>query len=228
MSSEYEWKEPLPSRARKEIPRSAHGHFVVQMVIHDSDEDPGRISRCGSLGEYHTRMIALAEPDTVDVVEQVGPLYWFDGKNKRHEHYLDHVVHKADNRKLGLTDKPYRKVHEEFGDEIKQVRKDGQDKKVIDDLFLVTEYGRDPVKLFNAELMRGCRDADAMADSEAMALVSEMQEASTIRDLVDLIGMGPRGFRAIVRLIRTEVLIMLADEKISNHSRVALSEVHDV
>jgi hypothetical protein len=173
-------------------------------------------------------MIALAEPDTVDVVEQVGPLYWVDSKNKRHEHYLDHVVHKADKRKLGLTDKPYRKVHAEFGDEINQVCKDGQDKGVIDDLFLVTEYGRDPVKLFNAELMRGCRDADAMADAEAMALVSEMQESSTIRDLVDLIGMGPRGFRAIVRLIRTEVLIMLADEKISHESRVALAEVqHD-
>jgi hypothetical protein len=24
------------------------------MVIHDSDEDPGQISRCGSLAEYHT------------------------------------------------------------------------------------------------------------------------------------------------------------------------------
>ena len=228
MSSEYEWKEPRPSRARKEIPRSAHGHFVVQMVIQDSGEDPGWISRCGSLGEYHTRMIALAEPDTVDVVEQVGPLYWVDSKNKRHEHYLDHVVHKADNRKLGLTDKPYRKVHAEFGDELKQVCEDGQAKGVIDDLFLVTEYGRDPVKLFNAELLRGCRDADTMADTEARAVVCEMQEASTIRNLVDLIGMGPRGFRAIVRLIRTEVLIMLADEKISHESRVALSEVqHD-
>jgi len=228
MSSEYEWKEPLPSRARKEIPRSAHGHFVVQMVIHDSDEDPGQISRCGSLGEYHTRVIALAEPDTIDVVEQVGPLYWVDSKNKRHDHFLDHVVHKADKRKLGLTDKPYRKVHAEFGDEIKQVCKDGQDKGVIDDLFLVTEYGRDPVKLFNAELMRGCRDADAMADAKAMALVREMQEASTIRDLVDLIGMGPRGFRAIVRLIRTEVLTMLTDEKISHDSHVRLAEVrHD-
>jgi hypothetical protein len=60
-----------------------------------------------------------------------------------------------------------------------------------------------------------------------MALVSEMQEASTIRDLVDLIGMGPRGFRAIVRLIRAEVLKMLADEKISHGSRVRLAEVQD-
>lgn len=227
MSAEYEWKEPLPSRARKEIPRSAHGHFVVQMVIHDSDEDPGQISRCGSLGEYHTRMIALAEPDTIDVVEQVGPLYWIDSKNKRHDHFLDHVVIKADKRKLGLTDKPYRKVHKEFGDEIIQVCRDGQAKGVIDDLFLVTEYGRDPVKLFNAELMRGCRDADTMADTEARAVICAMQEASTIRNLVDLIGMGPRGFRALVRLIRAGVLTMLADEKISHESRVRLSEVCD-
>jgi hypothetical protein len=225
MSDEYEWKEPLPSRAQKEIPRSAHGHFVVQMVIHDSDVDPGRMSCCGSLGEYHTRMIALAQPDTVDVVEQVGPLYWTDNKNKRHDHYLDHVVHKADKRKLGLTDKPYRKVHKEFGDEIAQVCRDGQKRGVIDNLFLVTEYGRDPVKLFNADLMRGCRDADTAADMEALTVASEMQEPSTIQSLVDLIGMGPRGFRAIIRLIRCEVLTMLADEKISHESRVTLSEV---
>lgn len=220
MSSEYEWKEPRPSRAKKAIPQSSHGHFVVQMVINDNDGSGGQISRCGSIAEYRTRMIALAEPDTVDVVEQVGPLYWLDDNNTRHEHYLDHVVHKADKRKLGFTDKPYRRVSNEFGDEITQVCQDGRAKRVIDELYLVTEYGHDPVTLFNADLMRGCRDIDPMADSEALIAIKEFPDVTALRLLVEMIGMGPRGFRALVRLIQSGNLVLMSNEKISHESLV--------
>lgn len=137
MTDEYEWKNPRPSRAIKVIPKSSHGHFVVRMVINDSDEDPGQMSVCGSLAEYRTRVMVLAEPDTVDVVEQVGPLHWRDAKNKTRDHYLDHVVHKADGRRIGLTDKPYQRVTEEFGDEIWQVSRDGRDRGVVHELCLV-------------------------------------------------------------------------------------------
>ncbi|MFN4153494.1 MAG: hypothetical protein ACK4HF_02465 [Paracoccaceae bacterium] len=204
----------------KEIPRSSHGHFVVQMVICDSDEDPGQISRCGSIAEYRTRMLVSAEPDTVDVVEQVGPLRWTDKKNEGHSHYLDHVVHKADGRRLGLTDKPYSRVSDEFGDEIAQVTRDGREKGVIDEVFLVTGYARDPVKLFNAELMRGCRDADAPADAEACAVIEPLEGAATLRALTELVGMGPRGFRALVRKISSGELVLLHDEKIFHDSWV--------
>lgn len=220
MTTEYEWKEPRPSRAKKPIPESSHGHFVVRMVIHDSDEDPGQISCCGSLSEYRTRMIALAEPDTVDVVEQVGPLHWTDEKNVRHDHYLDHVVHKVDGRRLGLTDKPYRQVTEAFGREVAQVNDDGLKKRVIDRLHLVTECGRDPVKLYNADLMRGCRDADDDADVEARAVVEGFGGEASLQVLVNLIGMGPRGFRAFVRLIRSGDLALAREEKISHDSMV--------
>lgn len=192
---------------------------MVQMGINDSDGDPGQITRCGSLAEYRTRTMVLAEPDTVDVVEQV-PLRWRDAKGKAHDHFLDHVVHKADGRRIGLTDKPYKRVTDEFQEEIRQVCRDGRDRGVIDELYLVTEFARDPIKLFNAELIRGCRDADPEPDEEARIVVNEMVADATIRALVKLIGMGPRGLRALVRLIGAGDLVLLSNEKISHDALV--------
>lgn len=220
MSSEYIWNEPRPSRAIKPIPKSAHGHFVVQMVIHDSDDDPGQISKCGSLNEYSTRMIALAEPDTVDVIEQVGPLHWRDQKNKSHEHYLDHLVIKEGGRRIGLTDKPTVFVTEDFQDEIVQVREDGCKKRVFDELYLVTEYARDPITLFNAELLRGCRDKEDDVDAIALTVVADLSLKATLNELVNLINRGPRGFRALVRLIGSGHLVLSKHEKISRDSVV--------
>lgn len=174
------------------------------MNLHDSDEDPGRISLCGSLGEYRTRMIALAEPDTIDVIEQVGLLHWTDKENVRHDHFLDHMVYKKDGRCLGLTDKPYLRVTKEFEDEIEQVCADGQQLDVIHDLFLVTEFARDPVKFHNAELFRVCRDTEV--DVIALMVAGDLAVETPIQNLVDEINRGPRGFRAVVGLIRSGVL----------------------
>ncbi|WP_157764541.1 hypothetical protein [Rhodobacter sp. CZR27] len=181
MTSAYVWDDPRPSRAAKPVPKSSHGHFVVQMVIHDSDEDPGQISMCGSLGEYRTRLIALAEPDTVDVIEQVGPVPWTDENGKTHGHYIDQIVVKTGNRRLGLTDKPYRKVTPAFEAEIVQVDAAARKAGVIDRLHLVTEYARDPVKLYNADLFRGCRDADPEADALALEVVEALVGAARCR-----------------------------------------------
>lgn len=227
LGTEYEWKEPRPSRARKAIPRSSHGHFVVQMVIGEGDDDAGQVSRCGSLAEYRTRMIALAEPDTVDVLEQVGPLLWSDDKGKPREHYLDHVVVKSCGKKLGLTDKPYRRVSSEFGEELAQVLEDGRAKGVVDELFLATEYAHDPVAVYNAELMRGCRDADGEADFEAVRAASNGTGPATLAKLTEVIGLGPRGFRALVRMIRSGDLIMQKHEKITHGSVVVPKECCD-
>ena len=215
MTSAYVWDDPRPSRAAKPVPKSSHGHFVVQMVIHDSDEDPGQISMCGSLGEYRTRLIALAEPDTIDVIEQVGPIPWTDDQDKTHHHYIDQVVVKTDGRRLGLTDKPYRKVTSDFEAEIAQVDAEARKVGAIDGLYLVTEYARDPVKLHNADLIRGCRDADPEVDALALEVVEALTGTASLQDLVGEINRGPRGFRALVRLIGSGQLRMIEEQRIS-------------
>jgi len=220
LNSTYEWDDPRPSRAAKPVPKSSHGHFVVQMVIHDSDEEVGQISVCGSLGEYRTRLIALSEPDTIDVLEQVGPVPWIDGTGKPHRHYIDQVVVKVDNSRLGLTDKPYRKVTPAFEAEIAQVDAAARRMGVIDQLYLVTEYARDPVKLHNADLFRGCRDTDPEVDALAREVVETLLGETSLQDLVAEIHRGPRGFRALVRLIRSGLLRMVLEEKISHSTLV--------
>lgn len=224
MSSTYVWDDPRPSQASKPIPKSSHGHFVVQMVIHDSDDDPGQISLCGSLGEYRTRLIALAEPDTVDVIEQVGPVPWTDDKGKIHGHYIDQVVVKTGDRRLGLTDKPYRKVTPAFQAEIAQVDAAGRNMGAIDGLYLVTEYARDPVALHNADLFRGCRDADPEVDALAAEVVEALDGEAPLQRLVGEINRGPRGFRALVRLIRSGRLRMVSAEKIAQTTLVTRGE----
>ena len=228
MSSTYFWDDPRPSRAVKPVPKSGHGHFVVQMVIHDTDEQPGQISMCGSLGEYRTRLIALAEPDTIDVIEQVGPFPWTDEKGERHHHYIDQIVVKNDGRRLGLTDKPYRRVTPAFQAEIAQVDAEARKRGAINRLYLVTEYARDPIKLYNADLFRGCRDADPEADALALAVVTDLSGDVPLQSLVAEINRGPRGFRALVRLIRQGILRLAQEEKIKPTTLVIRGEVSHV
>jgi hypothetical protein len=210
------------------IPKSAHGHFVIQMVIHDSDEDPGQISKCGSMGEYHTRMIALAETDTLDVIEQVGPLHYQDGKKETREHYLDHLVLKEGGKRFGLTDKPTVYVSQDFQDEIEQVREDGRQKNLFNELYLVTEFARDPIALFNAELIRGSRDEEADVDAIALSVVADFSSKVKLEELVGQINRGPRGFRALVRLIGSGHLVLRKHEKISRDSVVVRGKAtHD-
>lgn len=225
LNSTYFWDEPRPSRAAKPVPRSGHGHFVVQMVIHDTDEQPGQISMCGSIGEYRTRLIALAESDTIDVIEQVGPFPWTDEKGKQHGHYIDQIVVKNDGSRWGLTDKPYRKVTAAFEAEIAQVDAEARKRGAINRLYLVTEYARDPIKLYNADLFRGCRDADPEVDALALAVVIELAGEAPLLSLVAEINRGPRGFRALVRLIRSGMLQLVCAEKITPTTRVMRRDV---
>ncbi|OYU77439.1 MAG: hypothetical protein CFE32_05675 [Alphaproteobacteria bacterium PA3] len=224
MSQAYHWAPPKPSRAQKAIPRRGRNHFSVFMTIGDRSGVGGHSSGCGSLGEYHTRIIALAEPDTIDVIEQVGPFPYVDRENVRHGHYLDQLVVKADGRRLAMSDKPYARVKDEFCEELEQVRNFGVENGSFDELYLVTEYARDPIDLHNAALIRGCRDVDEDVDLRAEKVVADMVGKQTMQTLTDLIDFGPQGFRALVRLIRTGRIRLVNKEKIAFSSLVQRHE----
>ena len=209
----YRWSPPFASRAKKAIPRRGRNHFSVFMLIGDEGGGPGVMSGCGSLGEYHTRLLLLNEPDTVDVIEQVGPLpYEEDGQV--HGHYLDQLAVKSDGRRLAFTDKPYAKVSPEFQAEIAQVREFGVGSGYFNELYLVTEYARDPIALHNAALMRGCRDPEPEVDHRAIEVIDQMDEPASLRSLVRLIDLGPPGFRALVRQIRKGKISPVVAERI--------------
>lgn len=216
----YRWSPPMASRAKKTIPRRGRNHFSVFMLIGDEEGGPGFISGCGSLGEYHTRLLLLNEPDTVDVIEQVGP-FPYEEDGRVHGHYLDQLAVKSDGRRLAFTDKPYAKVSPEFQAEIAQVREFGVGNGHFNELYLVTEYARDPIALHNAALMRGCRDPEPEADNRAIDIIDEMDGPASLRSLVQLMDLGPPGFRALVRQIRKGNISPLVAERIGLDTMVA-------
>lgn len=220
-SEAYFWAPPKPSRAKKAIPRRGRNHFSVFMTIGDHDGAGGYVSGCGSLGEYHTKVISLAEPDTIDVIEQVGPFPYQGPDGKTHGHFLDQLVIKADGRRLAMSDKPYANVTEDFCNELSQVRDYGVGRGLFTELFLVTEYARDPIELFNAALQRACRDADGEVDVRTLEVIDAMEEPATLGELTDRIGFGPRSFRALVRCIRPGLIVMLKKEKIDRQTMVS-------
>lgn len=225
MSEAYYWAPPKPSRAVKTVPRRGRNHFSISMTFGDRDGVGGYISKCGSLGEYQTRLLAIAEPDTIDVIEQVGPIPYLDRNNEPHGHYLDQLVLKEGGRRLAISDKPYHRVRDDFCEELRQVRDFGVENGVFDELYLVTEYARDPIDLYNAALIRGFRDADAEVDLRAEEIVSGMVGPQTMRELTDQIGFGYRGFRALVRLIKPGRIRLLSKAEIGFGSVVRRNDM---
>jgi len=94
-------------------------------------------------------------------------------------------------------------------------------------VYVVTEYGRDPTDLYNADLFRGCRDAEDDVDAIARSVVDRLDGEVSIQALVDEVNRGPRGFRAIVRLISSRRLKMKRKEKITFSTIVYHAEQTD-
>ncbi|WP_136685463.1 hypothetical protein [Falsirhodobacter xinxiangensis] len=82
------------------------------------------------------------------------------------------------------------------------------------------EYDIDPIELHNAWLLHGVRRADPEADMRAEDVVDAMSGIVSLSELSDRVGLGPRGTRAVVRLIRTFHLKLVQHEKIEPHSLV--------
>ena len=61
-------------------------------------------------------------------------------------------------------------------------------------------------------------------DALAHEIVEALPEEASLQDLVTDINRGPRGFRALVRLIRSGQLWMVREEKISHATLVARGE----
>jgi hypothetical protein len=84
----------------------------------------------------------------------------------------------------------------------------------------MTERDIDPVEYHNAEIMHEMRRPDPEADAAARRAIGELVGAVQIQDLVDAIGFGSRGFRAVVRLIRSRDLKLINNVRIAHEAYV--------
>ena len=89
-----------------------------------------------------------------------------------------------------------------------------------DEVVVMTERDIDPVELFNAEMMHEMRRPDLEADAAARRVMGELAASVQIQDLVEVINLGARGFRAVVRLIRSHDLELTNKVRITHEAFV--------
>lgn len=98
------------------------------------------------------------------------------------------------------------------------------DTRFADQVVVMTEKHFNRWEFFNAEMMHEMRWPDPVVDSAARRAVQTLVGSARISDLVEAIGHGGNGFRAIVRLIRNRYLAVADGVRISHEAYVSRCE----
>ncbi len=88
-------------------------------------------------------------------------------------------------------------------------------KGFADEVRLFTDADLDPVELFNAQVFLAVRDMDPEVDAAALDLAQSLDGGRSLHDLSLRLGMQARGYRALLRLVRDEVLRPFEKAKIT-------------
>ncbi|WP_157960602.1 hypothetical protein [Primorskyibacter marinus] len=208
----------MPERLRtsRKIAKGRRTQFTGQFTF---GPDEGRTMDIESHTELCTALVTIARPDVVGLENQV-PFEWVTPNGKTATHHFDFRVLMADgSRRAIMVKSEYRRRQLEVQQELAQVAAQVTP-EFADEVIIMTERDLDPVELFNAEMMHEMRRPDPEADAAARRLMGEMVASAQIQDLVDAIGLGARGFRAIVRLLRSHELKLVIKVAIAHEAYV--------
>lgn len=169
--------------------------------------------------EMKCMLVFLARPGVVGIESQV-LFEWVKTDGKVGKHFFDFRLLMASGKRIAIMVKSeYRrrqaKVQKELAEVAAQVPS-----SFADEVFVMTERDIDPVEYFNAEMMHEMRRLDPEADALARGVLGEMVGSVQIFDFVEAIGLGARGFRAVVRLIRSYELELTNKVRISHQAHV--------
>ena len=206
---------PAPSRADRRIARASKGHCTAYAVVGDG---PGRRMQAESHLELTHLQMLDADPAIVDLQEQV--LFSF-GEGDRRRHFFDLVATFNKGSRIAFTIKPEARLRSgRFLDEMREVAWWVRKKSFADDVRLLTDADVDPVALHNAKVLAAVRQTDPEADALARRMTEDLIGGTTLRELTRATGMEARGYRALLRLIRTGALIPSANERINPQTLV--------
>lgn len=194
----------------------AREHQTGQVTI---GPDEGYTMGYDSNTEMKCMLVLLARPEVAGIESQV-PFSWLDAEGKTRKHYFDFRVLMTDGKRVAVMVKSEHrrnqpKVQNELADVAARVPRSFADEVVV-----MTERDIDPVEYFNAEMMHEMRRPDHDADAIARRLLGEIVGAVRIQELVDAIGLGARGFRAVVRLLRSHELELTLNVRITHEAYV--------
>lgn len=207
---------PRASSADRIIPKGKKHHFTGSMVV---GEDEGYAFDFESNSERLVALVMLARPDVTNVENQV-LFNWVDSTGKARKHYFDFRITLRDGTRIALVVKaPYKAADPEFRTELRwlasQVTPD-----LADRVSLLTANDLDPVEVYNAGLIHSVREPDPEPDAAVRRVVAATAGPVTISDIVNASGWPGRGFRSVVRLIRSRELELADPGRIEPESRV--------
>lgn len=208
----------LPERVQlaRKTAVGAREHQTGQVTI---DPDEGYTVGYDSNTEMKWMLVLLARPDVVRIESQM-IFQWLDADGKAGKHFFDFRVGMADGKRVAIMVKSeYRRRQAKVQTELAEVAA-RVPRSFADEVVVMTERDIDPVEYFNAEMMHEMRRPDPDADAAVRRLLGEIVGAVRIKDLVDAIGLGARGFRAVVRLLRSHELELTLNVRITHETHV--------
>jgi len=207
---------PVRRKTVRKIAKGRRNHFTGQFTF---GPDEGETMDVESNTELRVALVTLARPDVVGLENQV-PFAWVKPDGKPATHHFDFRALMANgSRKAIMVKSEYRRLHPEVQLELTQIAAQVTP-DFADEVVVMTEGDIDPVEYFNAEIMHEMRHADFEADAAARAVMGEIPATAQVQDLVDKIGLGARGFRAIVRLIRSHDLELVNKVRIAHEAYI--------
>ena len=209
-------KLPSASSGARTILKSSAVRSSGQFVF---GTNPGRLIQLDSYLEYNTALILSVQPDLADLRDQVC-FSWFDKAGKSHNHFFDFVTTSTTGEKTAVMVKEASRLKSErLQREIKMISAQAVP-DFVHRVIVVTQRDIDPIVLHNAKLLHEVRHADTDADQAAKTVTFSLIGAASMADLTAAINMGSRGFRALVRLIRSRCLELLHHETLSYETMV--------
>ena len=198
---------------------SLRGHLVARLYEHDQHHRIGFESKL----EWDFVAIALANREVIDLVEQPFCFEFKDSSGKSRRHTFDYLVTTDDGTKTAVAVKVAQKARQSnIQEDLSQIATQIPS-ELADQVSLFTDEHFEPWQAWNAHHLHECRKTvDHDADRRLSCALTGLKGAVTIEDLVQLLGLRGRGYRAIVRGIFDGSLKALSSGRFGSSTMVAI------
>ncbi|WP_417269928.1 hypothetical protein [Celeribacter sp.] len=206
-----------PSQAVRDVPAASSAHCTAHSVLGDGD---GVRMQHESHLEIDSSYVLNSVRNVANMQEQVIFHFGWDRK-KLKKHIFDVVVTLISGERIAFAVKPevrlYSSNKQSFVEHMQVVTWWAYETNFVDEVRILTEVDLDPITLYNAKVMAAVRAVDIDADNAAQHALRSLPVGggSSLRELTSAIGLGARGYRALIRLLRTGEARLQAKERIS-------------
>lgn len=202
--------EPKGRSASIQLPKALRGSRRIQSrsrvsargILAARFRDSKRLSLTGyeSSTERAFFLVALTDPNTVDIVEQPFTLRYIDEAGRTRRYTFDYLVTMRDGRRIAVEVKNSAQARKpKVVERIRQAASRLVPEHA-DEVFLFTEESFTRTQIENAEQFLNCqREVDPEADRQLGTAVSTLRGSTTVSDLIKISGLAERGYPAVIR-----------------------------